>query len=228
MAKKKFYLVLDVETANSTDDPLVYDLGGAVCDKKGNIYDTFSFIVRDIFDLESDLMQSAYYAKKIPLYHNGLNQGQFQRVSFYTARKHVLDLIKCYSITEVYAYNANFDRNALNKTQRWLSKSKYRYFLPFGVKFNCIWHMACQTICSQKTYYNWATANGLVSPAGNLKTSAETVYAYISNQDQFEEDHTGLQDVLIEVAILAHVFRQHKKVDRSINRLCWRIPQKQG
>ena len=228
MAKKNFFLVLDVETANSTDDALVYDLGGAVCDKKGNVYDSFSFVVRDIFDLESDLMQTAYYANKLPLYHAGLASGTFNRVSFYTARKHVLDLIKQYGIKEVFAYNANFDMTALNKTQRWLSKSKYRYFLPFGVKFNCIWHMACQTICSQKTYYNWATANGLVSPAGNLKTSAETVYAYISNQDQFEEDHTGLQDVLIEVAILAHVFRQHKKVDRSINRLCWRIPQKQG
>ena len=224
--KKNFYLVLDVETANSTDDALVYDLGGAVCDKHGNIFDSFSFVVRDIFDLESDLMASAYYAHKLPKYHEGLRAGSFNRVSFYTARKHIADLIKSYGIKEVFAYNANFDMTALNKTQRWLTKSKYRYFLPYGVKFNCIWHMACQTICSQKTYRKWAIANGLVSDKGNLKTSAETVYAYISNIDDFEEQHTGLQDVLIEVAILAHVFRQKKKVDRSINRICWRIPQK--
>lgn len=224
--KKNFYLVLDVETANSTDDALVYDLGGAVCDKHGNIFDSFSFVVSDIFDQEAELMQSAYYAQKLPKYHEGLRAGAFNRVSFNTARRHVADLIKLYSIEQVFAYNANFDLNALNKTQRWLTKSKYRYFLPYGIQFNCIWHMACQTICSQKTYRKWAIENGLVSPKGNLKTSAETVYAYISNQDEFEEDHTGLQDVLIEVAILAHVFRQKKKVDRSINRLCWRIPQK--
>ena len=226
--KKNFYLVLDVETANSTDDALVYDLGGAVCDKHGNIFDSFSFVVRDIFDLESDLMASAHYANKLPLYHDGLASGNFQRVSFSTARKHIADLIKCYGIEEVFAYNANFDMTALNKTQRWLTKSKYRYFLPYGVKFNCIWHMACQTICSQKTYRKWAIANNMVSAKGNLKTSAETVYAYISNIDDFEEQHTGLQDVLIEVAILAHVFRQKKKVDRSINRRCWAIPQKRG
>ena len=34
---KDYYLVLDVETANSTNDPLVYDLGFAVCDRKGKI-----------------------------------------------------------------------------------------------------------------------------------------------------------------------------------------------
>lgn len=223
--KKNFYLVLDVETANSTDDPFVYDLGGAVCDKKGNILEQFSFVIRDVFDFESDLMTSAYYARKLPQYHEGLRSGLFNRVNFSTARKHIVDLVKAYGIEEIFAYNAYFDRNALNKTQRWLTKSKYRWFLPYGVKVHCIWHMACQTICSQKTYKKWAVENGFVSPKGNISTSAETVYAYISNADEFEEQHTGLQDVLIEVAILAHVFRQKKKMDRSINRMCWRIPQ---
>ena len=46
MSAKKYYLVLDVETANSTDDALVYDLGYVVCDKKGNIYEADSFIVQ--------------------------------------------------------------------------------------------------------------------------------------------------------------------------------------
>ena len=32
MSKKKYYLILDVETANSTEDALVYDLGFAVAD----------------------------------------------------------------------------------------------------------------------------------------------------------------------------------------------------
>ena len=37
--RKKYYLVVDVETANSTQEALVYDLGFAICDKKGNIYE---------------------------------------------------------------------------------------------------------------------------------------------------------------------------------------------
>jgi hypothetical protein len=70
--------------------------------------------------------------------------------------------------------------------------------------------------------------NNLISPSGNIKTSAETVYAYITQNAEFNESHTGLQDVLIEVQIMAHCFRQHKSMDKSINRFCWRIPQTQA
>ncbi len=224
--KKKFYLVLDVETANSTDDPLVYDVGGAVCDKKGNVFHTFSFIVKDIFDYERKLMENAYYCDKLELYYAGLKTGKFQKRSLYEIKQHVKQIIGYYGIQEVFAYNAHFDRTALNTTQRWLTKSKYRYFLPYGVKTNCIWHMACQVICTQRTYARWCVNNGFYKETtGNLFTNAETVYAYISNQDHFEEEHTGLSDVLIEVEILAHCFRQRKRMNRSINRLCWRIPQ---
>ena len=33
--RKKYILVLDVETAGNIGSPLVYDLGFAICDKKG-------------------------------------------------------------------------------------------------------------------------------------------------------------------------------------------------
>jgi hypothetical protein len=63
-----YYLVLDVETANGLDDPLVYDIGGAIADKQGRIYETFSFVIRDIFVYERFLMETAYYANKVPDY----------------------------------------------------------------------------------------------------------------------------------------------------------------
>ena len=47
--KKKFYLVLDVETANNLEDALVYDIGFAVVDNKGRIYKTASYVIREIF-----------------------------------------------------------------------------------------------------------------------------------------------------------------------------------
>ena len=43
--KKNYYIVLDTETANAFDDPLVYDVGFVIIDKKGNIYETFSYVV---------------------------------------------------------------------------------------------------------------------------------------------------------------------------------------
>lgn len=52
MSKQKdFYLVLDVETANTTLDPLVYDLGYMVVDREGHIYEKESFLIYEIFVL---------------------------------------------------------------------------------------------------------------------------------------------------------------------------------
>ena len=225
MSAKKYYLVLDVETANSTDDALVYDLGYVVCDKKGNIYEADSFIVSDIFYKEAELMQSAYYAKKIPMYLEGIKNRAFNVVTFYEARERLLAAMRTYNVEAVCAYNANFDYTALNTTQRWLTKSKYRFFLPYGTKVYCIWHMACQLICTQKAYIKFCLDNGFVSSSGNIKTNAETVYAYMTKDSGYEENHTGLEDVLIETKILAKCFAQHKKVEKNINRFCWRIPQ---
>lgn len=225
MSAKKYYLVLDVETANSTDGALVYDLGYAVCDKKGNIYEADSFIVSDIFYKEAELMQSAYYAKKIPMYLEGIKSRAFNVVTFYEARERLLAAMRAYNVEAVCAYNANFDYTALNTTQRWLTKSKYRFFLPYGTRVYCIWHMACQLICTQKAYIKFCLENGFVSPSGNIKTNAETVYAYMTDNNAYEENHTGLEDVLIETKILAKCFAQHKKVEKNINRFCWRIPQ---
>lgn len=225
MSSKKYYLVLDVETANSTEDALVYDLGYVVCDKKGNIYEADSFIVSDIFFEEADLMKSAYYATKIPKYLEGIKARAFNVVTFKQAREQLLNAMKKYKVEAVCAYNANFDYTALNTTQRWLTKSKYRFFLPYGTKVYCIWHMACQLICTQKAYIKFCLENGFVSPSGNIKTSAETVYAYMTNNANYDENHTGLEDVLIETKILAKCFSQHKRMEKNINRFCWRIPQ---
>jgi len=225
--KRKKFLVLDVETANSTDDPFVYDIGGAVCDKYGNIYEEFSFIVSDIFDNEPKLMETAYYSEKLPLYYDGLKKGLFQKTTFYNVQQYIKKVIGRHNIFEVCAYNAHFDTLATNKTLRWLTKSKYRYFLPYGLQVNCIWHMACQVICTQKAYYNFCQKHGYVKEgSGRIMTDAETVYRYILfDQPDFKESHTGLDDVKIEVQILAHCFRQKKKMDKRINRLCWKIPQ---
>lgn len=222
---KDYYLVLDVETANSTDDPLVYDLGFAVCDRKGNIYEAESYVVSDIFYKETELMQSAYYHEKLPKYYEGIKEKAFKVINFYTAKKRIADLIEKYNIKAVCAYNASFDTKALNTTQRYLTNSKYRYFLPYGTEVYCIWHMACQVICTQKRYIKFCLDNGFVSESGNIKTSAETVFAYMTKNEKYEECHTGLQDVLIETQIMAKCFAQHKKMNKKINRLCWRIPQ---
>ena len=217
------FIVLDVETANDTIDALTYDIGFIVADRHGNIYESHSFCVYDIYRGERELMQSAYYAHKLPLYEEGLKKGEYKLVKFSTVKSIIWKLMADYNITKVFAYNCHFDRNALTKTQRWLTKSKYRWFFPKETEFCDIWNFACSTICQQKAYKDFCELNGYISNRGNnYKTSAETVYQFITNQNNFEELHQGLADVFIEYEILLKCYATHKKVETDIDRLCWR------
>ena len=225
--RKKYYLALDTETTNSLEDPLVYDLGYAIIDKHGTIYKTESFIVSDIF-FQDDLMASAYYAKKLPLYYKDIKVGSRKVVSLYEARRQLKEDITTYSVQAVLAYNMAFDYLSTNTTQRYTTKSKYRYFIPYGVPIWCIWNMACNTICNSKKYVEWCLTVGEVSEKGNIKTSAETVYKYLLLDENFTESHTALEDVMIEAEIFATCVKRYgiTKLEKKINRGCWRIPQK--
>ena len=220
------FIILDVETANDIPDTMVYDLGLIVADRNKNVYERKGFVIKDIFTDEKDLMKECYYKDKLPLYDERLKSKELKEVTLFTARREIAKLINKYNIKTVYAYNASFDRNALNTTQRFLTKSKYRWFLPYGVKFNCIWHMACQTICQKIDYIYFCIKNECVSPKGFMSTNAKTVYKYLTKNADFEEEHTGLADVMIELEILAETLKYHEKVNQYIYRGCYHLPQK--
>lgn len=222
----KYKLVVDIETANIIEDAIAYDIGFAVTDKKGKIYETYSYMVSEMFFDNKDLLDTAYYSEKLPQYWEDYKNGKREIASILTIRNKIRQLIKTYKIRDVFAYNAFFDSVGLNKTIRYLTKSKIRYFFPRGIKFHCIWHMACQTIFQQKTFPKVAILNDWISESGNVKTSAEIAHRYITKDNSFEESHTGLEDVLIETQIMAKCYAQHKKMKTNINRGCWRIPQK--
>lgn len=225
--RKKYIIILDVETTNNQigvkgapNDGLVYDLGFTVADKQGNVYAKRSFAIKEIFDWK-ELMDTAYYKNKLPKYYEKIRKGEMKKVSIWEARKSIKGAMEYFNITEVYAFNANFDYTTLNNTVRYLSGSACRWFFKYGTKICDIWHIACQTLGLQKTF-QWENVR---NANGNLITNAERMYAYLSQDFDFEEEHTGLADALIETQILARCFKTHKSIDKSINRACWRIPQ---
>ena len=224
--RRKYFLVLDIETANSTDEAIAYDIGFAVADRHGNIYEQYSFMVAEMFFNYTDLMQTAYYAEKLPRYWEDYAKGQRQMKTLLAIRRTLYRVMEEYDITDVWAYNCRFDRNGLNNTIRYLTKSEYRWFFPYGTEFHCIQHCACQTILQQKSYFRFALENNLISAHGNLSTSAESAYKYLIGNADFEESHTGLEDVQIEVKILAKCFNQHKSMNTTISANAWRLPQK--
>lgn len=212
MAKKKFYMVLDTETANGLDNPLVYDIGFAIIDKKGQVYLTKSYVIYDTFVLMKDLMQTAYYAEKIPQYEEDLKNGKRKLVTLATAQSIIAYNLKRFNVSAVIAHNMRFDYNALNTTLRYLTKSQKRYFLPYNTTIWCSLAMARTTIGKQKTYQLWCKENGYVTRNNQPRLTAEILYRYITDDNDFIESHTGLEDVLIEKEIFAHCIRQHKKM----------------
>lgn len=222
---KEMYLVIDTETCNTIEQPLPYDVGYAICDRYGNIVLEKSFVVAETFLDMKEAMQSAYYAEKIPRYWEDIKNGTRVVKSIWNIRRELHSDMKAYNVKWVGAYNMGFDKRALNNAMRYTTKSFCRWFFPFGTKYFCIWHMACQTLMNSRNYIRFAKENGLESEKGNILTSAESCYRYLKNMVDFSESHTGLEDVKIEIEIMAKCFATHKKIDKSINSACWRIPQ---
>ena len=214
--RKHYFLVFDTETANSLDDPLVYDIGWAIVDKYGNVYETKSFINEDIFIGEYELMKTAYYFDKRPIYWKRIMNGETQRKTWYEIRKEFLASIEKWGIKEVIAHNARFDYRSTATTQRWLTKSKYRYFIPKEVEIWDTMKMARDVIGTMPTYRKWCEENDYICRNGQLKMTAEILYRFIKKDETFEEEHTGLADVLIEKEILAYCYRQHKKMRKKL------------
>lgn len=246
--RKHYVLMVDTETANTIteiipatfDDEgneispekirldmsnvLMYDCGWAVVDTKGNIYETASFVDRDIFVNERELMQSAYYAHKIPRYVEEIRVGKRKMASTYEIRTAMLDTIQRYGIKEVAAHNARFDYNTLNNIQRWTTGSRFRYWFPFdSVEIWDTMKMAQDVICKMPTYKKFCEKNGFTLANGQPRKTAEILYKFISGIDDFEESHTGLEDVLIESEIMWYCFRQHKPMRKALfeNRQDW-------
>lgn len=226
MRTKEYFLVIDTETCNTIEQPLPYDIGYAICDREGNIFEERSFVVAETFLDLSETMKSAYFAEKIPNYWNDIKNGTRIIKPLWKIRKQVFEDMKKYNVKKVGAYNMGFDKRALNNVMRYASKSWCRWFFPFGTEFFCIWSMACQTLLNTKSYIDFATRNGLESEKGNILTSAESCYKFLKNNIDFVESHTGLEDVKIEVEIMARCFKTHKKMDKKINTACWRLPQR--
>ena len=213
--RRSYFLTIDTETANNMDNPFVFDIGGAIHDKQGNVMETFSFIVKEVFYGMPDLMAECFYKSKLPTYRAQIEQGFRQVKSWYEIRTHIHKLCDKYSVKAIIAHNMRFDYRSTNTTQRYLTYSKYRYFFPKDIPLWDTLSMARDTIVKQKTYIRFCENNGYCTKNGKPRATAEILYRYITNDVDFTESHTGLEDVLIEKEIFVKCIRQHKKMKRS-------------
>lgn len=218
-------MIADTETANFINQPLPYDLGYQIVDTvTKEILVRRSFVIQETF-MDSDLMKSAYYAEKMPKYWDDIKNGTREMKRITTIKRIVAQDMKNTDCHVVAAYNMGFDKRAVRNGIRYNTQSFYRWFFPYGTEYIDIWNMACSSILRSKHYIKWAINNGYVSEAGNIKTSAEVAYRYITKNNDFVESHTGLEDVEIETAIYFKVLRSRMKYDDKVVGSPWRIVQ---
>lgn len=210
------FIVLDTETANSIDDPMCYDVGFAVVDETGKVYESHSYVIADIFLDEKKMMKEAYFADKIPQYWEDIKNGKRQLRRFKTVKKILKDVCDQYCIKIIAAHNARFDNRSLNLTQRWLTSSKYRYFFPYGVKIWDTLKMAREIFGKDEKYGRFCYKNGYLTKRGQRRYTAEILYRYLTNNNDFVESHTGLEDVMIEKEILVECLKREPKFNGSL------------
>lgn len=124
MAKKKYYLVLDTETATlpfaneiaggnakkkqkiAIAKPLVYDIGWLISDRQGNIIKKENFLIQETFFVPN-VFNTAYYCNKRPIYMDLLEKGEICAKTWNDAIEILLEDLETCDI--VSAYNAAFD-----------------------------------------------------------------------------------------------------------------------
>lgn len=205
-------MMIDTETTNSLDDPVVYDVGFQVFDLEGNTYESCSMINTEVFN-DPNLMSTAYYAEKIPRYMEQVLTGKSVMIPWKSIKTVVKDSIIRNDCKIVCAHNARFDCKSLNLTQRYITTSKWRYFLPYGVEWWDTLRMAREVLKHDNNYRQFCLDNGYVTSRNVSKYTAEVIYRYISGENEFIESHTGLEDVKIEKEIFLYCLKQNPEID---------------
>ena len=205
-------MMIDCETTNTLEDPIAYDVGFQIFNENGNVLDEASMVNSDIF-LDNDLMESAYFAEKIPHYWNEIRAGKRDLMSWYSIKQRLYGAYAFHNCEIVCAHNARFDYRAIHLTQRYITTSKHRFVLPWGSTWWDTLKMAREVLKNDVNYKYFCQFMGYVTVRGQPRYTAETIYKYITGDLDFEEAHTGLEDVQIEKEIFLYCISRKPDID---------------
>lgn len=189
-------VVFDTETT-SLNKPFCYNIGYVIVNT-----DEWKTIIKKSYVVEQiwhnlPLFSTAYYADKRQIYIEDMRAKRTIMDKFgYICRQMIKDF-KVWNVERAFAYNSPFDEKVFN--------------------FNCDWFKCCNPFDNipiidirgfvhqfivDGLYKRFCDENFLYTDGGNYSTTAEDVYRYIINNVNFNEEHTALDDSIIESEIL--------------------------
>lgn len=218
------FAVFDTETIGISPK-LIYDLGLVICNRAGEPIAKKSWLIREVFT-NATLMLGAFYSNRVfSHYIPQIDTGELHLFTFADARAEFNSLVTEHSAKTICAYNLKFDYHAIQETAAHTENSEK--FLQQKMLYADLWLASCRILLNTNRYRNFCAENNFVSPAGNVRTTAETVFAYIKQNPQFVESHTAIEDCLIEAEILGAINKRKKKFPRNeIVAMPWKIPQR--
>ena len=210
--KTDVIMMIDTETTNDIDCPIVYDVGYQLFTLEEGVLLERSFVNADVF-LDRDLMSTAFFADKIPTYWEEIKSGQRTLKRWFNIKRQIAEDCALFDVKYVCAHNAMFDSRALNTTQRYQTTSKRRYFLPYGIEWLDTLKMSRQVMKDNSDYGEFCYNNDSLTQRGCRRYTAEIIYRFLTQRHDFEESHTGLEDVKIETEILKYCLEQMPEID---------------
>ena len=189
-------LVLDTETLG-LQDRRIYDLGYLIYDTAdGSTLKMRDYIIKQVYD-NPDLMNSAYYKNKLPIYEQRLADGYCKKCYWGTALKTLLNDIKNYQVDGIYAYNSKFDERAINETCKRFNREN-----PLDGILDIMDYIS--PITETEDYKEFCRKNNYLTKHRPPQTQrkAETLFRYLMKQTDYQEEHTALEDSKIELNIL--------------------------
>lgn len=192
-----YRMVFDTETTD-LNKCFCYDLGYLIFDDSNeNIVIRKHFVVEQIWH-NLELFQTAYYAEKRPLYIPLMRARKATMEKWGYIMQEMIRDIKRFNITDIYAYNANFDEKVFNFNCDWFKTQN-----PLDtLAIHDIWGYASEIITNTNAYKGFCETNARFTESGNYSGNAETVYQFLTNNPSFVEAHMGLMDADIECHIL--------------------------
>ena len=206
------FALMDTETAGSMAKPFCYDCSYIIFNGE-----TFQPIIEKAYVIEQAwhnamLFESAYYAEKRPLYVSAMRGHKAQLVKWGQAMRAMARDFEKYNVKTVYAYNSSFDDRVIRFNCDW-----YHTKNPLdNIPVRDVWGYASQFITNTEDYTQLCDeAQRYTDEAKNYSSSAESVYAYITNNPDYSEWHIGIEDARIEWEILRYCLEEGAKLDKD-------------
>ena len=208
---KNIYCTLDTETFGGAAFPKgIYHLAGIIHDRQGNILATFNYLIAEHYD---EINRDEYAKRNFQKYQELIADGVVTMIPTEDlAVEMVNSICDFYGVRYMMAFNSAFD---FVKTAC--------YSLIENREFIDIYLMSLQTITHLKKYATFCRENGFRSRSGkNVATSAESIYAFLTNNAEYKEEHTAFEDSKIEMEIFLACLKTHKKYTKNVH--AWDCP----